>query len=62
MDNESSKTLKMTMTTMDVKYHLVIPSNHISNNKERDIKTFKDHKIAELFSVDKAFNFNCGIN
>ena len=44
------------MTTIDIKYHLVIPSNHRASNAERAIQMFKNHFIAELFSVDKDFH------
>ena len=32
MDNEASTALKMTMTPMNIKYQLVPPSKHESNN------------------------------
>ena len=57
MNNESSTDLKMTMTTMDVKYQLVCPINHRGGDSERDIQTFKTHFIAGLFSIDKFFQF-----
>ena len=57
MDNEASATLKLTMTTMNIKYQLVPPSNHSANNAERAIKTFKNHFIAVLCSVEKYFQF-----
>ena len=41
MDNEASTALKITMTTMDVKYQLVIPGNHRANNSEITIQTLK---------------------
>ena len=34
MDNEASTALKLTMTTMNIKYQLVPPSNHRENNEE----------------------------
>ena len=34
MDNEAYIYLKMKMTTMDIKYQLVTPSNHRSNNAD----------------------------
>ena len=46
MDNEASTALKMTMTSMNIKYQLVPPSNHRANNAEREIKSFKNHFIA----------------
>ena len=36
MDNEASTALNMTMTTMNIKYQLVPPSNHRANNAERE--------------------------
>ena len=56
MDNKASSSLKMTMGTMYLKYHLVPTSNHRENNAERDIQTFKNHLIAGLYSVDKYFH------
>ena len=48
MDNEASTALNMTMTSMDSKYQLVPPSNHIENNAEIAIQNFKNHFIAGL--------------
>ena len=56
MDNEASTALKLTMTTMNIKYQLVPASNHRANNSERAIQTFKNHFIAGLCSVDKDFH------
>ena len=53
MDNEASIALKMTMTTMGIKYQLVPPSNNRANNAERAIQTFKNHFIAIIFIVYK---------
>ena len=53
MDNEASTALKMTMTTMGIKYQLVPPSNNRANNAERAIQTFKNHFIAIIFIVYK---------
>ena len=55
MDNEASNTLNLTITTINIKYQLVPPSNHRSNSAERAIQTFKNHFIAVLCSVDKYF-------
>ena len=41
MDNEAYTYLKMAMTSMNIKYQLVPPRNHISKNTERAIQTFK---------------------
>ena len=56
MDNEAYTTLKMTMTTMNIKYQLFPPRNHRSNNSERAIQTLKNRFIAVLCSVDKYFH------
>ena len=56
IDNESSTVLNMIMTSMNIKYQLVPPSNHITNNAEREIQIFKNHFIALLYSVDKYFH------
>ena len=48
MDNEALTAIKMTMTAMDTEYQLVTPSNHIANNTEISIQTFKHHFIAGL--------------
>ena len=41
MDNEASTALNMTMITMNIKYQLVPPSNHIANNAEINSKLQK---------------------
>ena len=41
MNNEASTDLKMTMTTMNIKYRLVTPKNHRAKNSEISIKTLK---------------------
>ena len=56
MDNKASTALNLTMTTMKIKYQLFRPSNHREKNVERAIKTFKNHFIAGLCSVDKYFH------
>ena len=43
------------MTTMDIKYHLVPPSSHRTNNAERKIHTFKNKFIAGLCILDAYF-------
>ena len=48
MDNELSTSIKSKMTTMNIKYQLVNPSNHREKNAERVIQTFKNHFIAGL--------------
>ena len=44
----ASTALKMLITTMEIKYTLVPPSNHRYNNAMRFIQTFKYHFIAVL--------------
>ena len=56
MDNKASTALKLIMMTMNIKYQLVPPSNHIANSAEREIQTLKNHFIAGLFSVDEYFH------
>ena len=53
MDNEASTALKMTITTINIKYQLVPPSNHRAKNAERANQTFQKHFIAGLCRVDK---------
>ena len=55
MDSEEYTTLKLIMTTMNIKYQLVPPSNHRENNAEREVQAFNNHFIAGLCSVDKYF-------
>ena len=55
MDNEASTALKITMTTLDIKYQLVPPSNHRAKNEERTICTSENHFIVVLCNVDKDF-------
>ena len=38
MDNEGSTALKMTISTMDIKYKLVPPSNHRVKNQREQFK------------------------
>ena len=56
MDNETSTNLKMTITAMNIKYHLFSPSNHQLKNVEIAIKTFNDNFIVGLLIVGKDFN------
>ena len=60
MDNEASKAFKMKMTTMNIKYKLVNPINHIENTVDRAIQNFKNHSISDISSVDKDFYLQCG--
>ena len=56
MENKASTALKLTMTTMNIKYKLVPPSKHIAYNAEILIQTFKNHFIVGMCIVDKYFH------
>jgi hypothetical protein len=55
LDNEASVALKNFFTTNDVEYQLVPPHCHRRNAAERAIRTFKEHFVAGLSSVDQTF-------
>jgi hypothetical protein len=55
LDNEASAALKHFFTTNDVEYQLVPTHCHRRNSAERAIKTFKEHCVAGLSSVDPIF-------
>jgi hypothetical protein len=55
LDNECSDILKAYMTDIEVDYQLVPPGVHRRNAAERAIRTFKNHLIAGLCSVDPKF-------
>ncbi|KAI2496142.1 hypothetical protein MHU86_18373 [Fragilaria crotonensis] len=55
LDNECSTALKTFLTAEDIDYQLVPPGVHRRNAAERAIRTFKNHFIAGLCSVDKHF-------
>jgi hypothetical protein len=52
MDNEASSALKNYFTVQDMTYQLVPPHCHRRNAAERAIRTFKEHFVAGLESVD----------
>jgi hypothetical protein len=52
LDNEASTALKNFCTANDVAYQLVPPHCHRRNAAERAIRTFKEHFVAGLSSVD----------
>ena len=56
MENEASTALNLTITTINIKYHLVPPSNHRANNTETAIQKSKNRFIAGLCSVEKYFH------
>jgi hypothetical protein len=55
LDNEASAALKNLFTVNDIAYQLVPPHCHRRNAAERAIRTFKEHFVAGLYSVDPAF-------
>jgi hypothetical protein len=57
LDNEASAALKHFFTANDVEYQLVPPHCHRRNAAERAIRTFKEHFVAGLSSVDPTFPF-----
>jgi hypothetical protein len=55
LDNECSVALKTFLIDEKINYQLVPPGTHRRNATERAIRTFKNHFIAGLCSVDKDF-------
>eukprot|EP00980_Cylindrotheca_fusiformis_P011053 scaffold2537_cov102-Cylindrotheca_fusiformis.AAC.1 len=55
LDNECSTILKEFLSEENIKYQLVPPLVHRRNSAERAIRTFANHFIAGLCSVDKDF-------
>jgi hypothetical protein len=55
LDNEASAALKHFFTSNDVEYQLVPPHCHRRNAAERAIRTFKEHFVAGLSSLDSTF-------
>jgi hypothetical protein len=55
LDNEASTALKNFFTTQNIDYQLVPPHCHRRNAAERAIRTFKEHFVAGLSSVDPSF-------
>jgi hypothetical protein len=55
LDNEASTALKNFFTVNDIAYKLVPPHCHRRNAAERVIRTFKEHFVAGLSSVDPSF-------
>jgi hypothetical protein len=60
LDNEASAALKNFFTVNDIAYQLVPPHCHRRNAAERAIRTFKEHFVAGLSSVDPAPPYTCG--
>jgi hypothetical protein len=55
LDNEASTALKSFFTVNKIAYQLVPPHCHRRNAAERAIRTFKEHLMAGLSSVDPSF-------
>jgi hypothetical protein len=55
LDNEASTALKNFFTVNDIAYQLVPPRCHRRNAAEGAIRTFKEHFVAGLSSVDPSF-------
>jgi hypothetical protein len=55
LDNEASSALKNYFTINDIDYHLVPPHCHRRNAAACAIRTFKEHFVAGLSSVDPSF-------
>jgi hypothetical protein len=55
LDNEAPTALKNFFTANNIAYQLVPPHCHQRNAAERAIRTFKEHFVAGLSSVDPSF-------
>jgi hypothetical protein len=55
LDNEASAALKNFSTVNDIAYQLVPPHCHRRNAAERAIRTFKEHFVAGISSVEPSF-------
>jgi hypothetical protein len=55
LDNEASQLLKSYLHDNDISFQLVPPYSHRRKAVERAIRSFKDHLIAGICSMDKAF-------
>ena len=52
MDNEVSEDLKQYVEDSDIQLHLVPPHMHHSNSAERAVRTFKNHFIYALYTMN----------
>jgi hypothetical protein len=55
LNNEASAALKTFFTVNDITYQLVPPHCHRRKAAERATRTFKEHFVAGISSVDPAF-------
>ena len=62
LDNECSQLLKGFMHDENIDFQLVPPAVHRRNAAERAIRTFQNHFIAGLCSVDKTSPYTYGIS
>jgi hypothetical protein len=53
LDNEVSKLLETYLHKQNITFQLVPPYSHRRNSAEREIRSFKDHLIAGLCSINK---------
>jgi hypothetical protein len=58
LNNEALAALKNLFTTNDVEFQLFPPHCHRRNVAERAIRTFKEHFVAGLSSVDPTFQLH----
>jgi hypothetical protein len=58
LDNEASDALKNYFTAHDVDYQLVPPHCHCRKGAECAIRTFKEHVVTGLSSVDRPFQLH----
>jgi hypothetical protein len=58
LDNEASVALKTIFTIHDITYQVVPPHYHRRNAAERAIRTFKEHSVAGISSVEPALPFH----
>jgi hypothetical protein len=58
LDNEASAALKNFFTVNNIAYQLVPPHRHRRNAAKRAIRTFKEHFVAGISSVDPTFPFH----
>jgi hypothetical protein len=58
MDNECSDIMKTYLKQNNINYQLAAPGQHRVNAAKRAIRTFKNHFIAGLCSVDDDFPIN----
>jgi hypothetical protein len=58
LNNEASTALKNFFTVNNIAYQLVPPHCHRRNTAERAIRTFKEHFVAGLSSVEPSFTMH----